>query len=86
MQGTIVSAAEAVRSFPRLLTGLAQKDGAYYITDGDGQARAVLMDIDRYNAMMDALEDWDAIPEAKIAGAVVKAILERSIKSSKKPN
>lgn len=82
MQGSIVSSAEAVRALPRLLTGLGS-DGSertYYITDGNGRARAVLMDIDRYNAMMDALEDTEVIPDAKIASALIKAIIDRDRK------
>ncbi|MHC4249155.1 MAG: hypothetical protein ACYS9X_08515 [Planctomycetota bacterium] len=79
MEGSIVSSAEAVRTLPRLLTGLGHEgnDGAYYITDGKGRARAVLVDIDRYNAMMDALEDREVIPDAKIASALIKAIIHR---------
>lgn len=84
MEGSIVSSAEAVRTLPRLLTGLGNEgsDGAYYITDGKGQARAVLVGIDKYNAMMDALEDEDGevIPDAKIASALIKAIIHRDTK------
>jgi PHD/YefM family antitoxin component YafN of YafNO toxin-antitoxin module len=64
---------------PRLLTGLGNEgsEGAYYITDTQGRARAVLVDIDKYNAMMDALEDKEVIPDAKIASALIKAIIQR---------
>jgi len=81
MQQSILSTAEAVHSLPRLLTGLAKKDGAFYITDGSGRARAVLLDIDKYNAMMDALEDKEIISDAKLASAMVKAIISSSERS-----
>ena len=82
MEGSIVSSAEAVRTLPRLLTGLGNEgnEGAYYITDTQGRARAVLVDIDRYNAMMDALEDKEDVPDAKIAGALIEAIINRDTK------
>ena len=78
MKGSVVSATEAVKELPRLLTRLAAKEGPTYITDGTGRARAVLLDIDRYNAMMDVLEDGSGDAEAALAGALVQAILERS--------
>jgi len=82
MEGSIVSSAEAVRALPRLLTGLSNKGGggACYITDSGGRARAVLLDIDRYNAMMDAIEDNEPVPDAKIASALVEAIMNREPK------
>ena len=78
MQGSIMSTAEAVRSLPRILTGLAGDSGTCYITDGTGRARAVLLDIDKYNAMMDALESDGEVPDAEVADVLVKAIIERS--------
>jgi len=82
MEGSIVSSAEAVRTLPRLLTGLTNEGsgGTCYITDSRGRARAVLLDIDRYNAMMDALEDNEPVPDAKIASALVEAIMNRDPK------
>jgi PHD/YefM family antitoxin component YafN of YafNO toxin-antitoxin module len=82
MEGSIVSSVEAGRTLPRLLTGLGNEgnEGAYYITDTQGRARAVLVDIDKYNAMMDALEDKEVIPDAKIASALIKAIIHRDTK------
>jgi len=79
MEGSIVSSAEAIKKLPSLLTGLRHKgsDGTCYITDTRGVARAVLVDIDRYNAMMDALEDKDEVPDAKIASALIDAIIGR---------
>lgn len=83
MQETILSAAQAVHSLPRLLTGLSKNDGTFYITDGNGRARAVLLDIDKYNAMMDAIEDRETIPDAKLASAMVKAIISQNRERSK---
>ena len=57
MHTNIVSATDAGRALPGLLSKISTGEGACYITDGNGRARAVLLDIDRYNAMMDALED-----------------------------
>ena len=82
MQGSIMSTAEAVRSLPRILTGLAGDSGTCYITDGTGRARAVLLDIDKYNAMMDAIEAGGerhaGAADAEVADALVKAIIQRS--------
>ena len=83
MQTSIVSARDAGKGLPGLLNEISTSEGACYITDGDGRARAVLLDIDRYNAMMDAIEDeagplgMQAAKGAKTAGAVLKAILKR---------
>ncbi len=57
MHKNTVSATDAGRALPGLLSKISTGEGACYITDGNGRARAVLLDIDRYNAMMDALED-----------------------------
>ena len=77
MQTSIVSARDAGKGLPGLLNEISTTEGACYITDGDGRARAVLLNIDRYNAMMDALEDEAGPANAKTAGAVLKAILKR---------
>ncbi len=78
MHTSIVSASDAGRALPGLLSNISTGEGACYITDGDGRARAVLLDIDRYNAMMDALEDQADSADAKVAGALLKAILKRT--------
>ncbi len=57
MHTNTVSATDAGRALPGLLNKISTGEGACYITDGNGRARAVLLDIDKYNAMMDALED-----------------------------
>jgi len=89
MNGAIVSAREAAGALPKLLTRI-EDEGTYYITDGRGRARAVLLDVDRYHAMMDALEDQPAkrrggqsspgsvSPDAVLAGALIKQILARA--------
>ena len=77
MQASIVSAADAGRALPGLLNKISTTEGACYITDGDGRARAVLLDIDRYNAMMDALEDEAGAADVQVAGALLRAILKR---------
>lgn len=77
MHRNIVSATDAGRALPGLLNKISTSEGACYITDGDGRARAVLLDIDRYNAMMDALEDQAGPADAKVAGALLRAILKR---------
>lgn len=82
MDASIVSATDAGRALPGLLSKISTSEGACYITDGDGRARAVLLDIDRYNAMMDALEDQAGPTDAKAAGAVLKAILKRRPQSA----
>jgi PHD/YefM family antitoxin component YafN of YafNO toxin-antitoxin module len=77
MQASIVSATDAGRALPGLLNKISTTEGACYITDGDGRARAVLLDIDRYNAMMDALEDEAGAADVQVAGALLRAILKR---------
>ncbi len=85
MQRSILSVNEIGSSFPRILDGLASKNEPTYITDDDGRARAVLLNIDKYHAMMDALENGDELEpgsrDAEVAGALVKAILERARKA-----
>ena len=77
MQTSAVSARDAGKALPGLLNQISTSEGACYITDGDGRARAVLLDIDKYNAMMDALEDQAGPADAKAAGPLLKAILRR---------
>jgi len=77
MEGSVLPAKEVGRSLPRLLNRLSTQQSVY-ITDSDGQAKAVLLDIDKYHAMMDALEDEAGGPDAAVAGALLKAILGRA--------
>ena len=82
MDVSVVNAKEAGRKLPRLLNRLSDEEKPYYITDDDGRAKAVLLDVDRYNAMMDALEeDQTGGPDAAVATQLLKAILGRSRKS-----
>lgn len=54
-----------------------------YITE-NGKAKAVLMDINRYNALMDLVEEAESHPELEDAGHIsVRAILDRSNKKKK---
>ncbi len=78
MDGSVVSATEAVRKLPSLLDRLGRKDETVFITDEEGRARAVLLDIDKYHAMMDALEEEPGGPDAAVAGALLTAILNRA--------
>ena len=78
MDGSLVPANEAARRLPRLLNRLSTDDQDIFITDSQGRAKAVLLDIDKYHAMMDALEDEGGGPDAAVAGALLKAILERA--------
>lgn len=73
-----VSAQEAGERLKRLVNQLSGTGGACYITD-EGRARAVLLDIDKYHAMMDALEDVTAGgPETELARDLIKAIIRRA--------
>ncbi len=73
MNRNIVSATDAGRALPGLLSKISTGEGACYITDRDGRARAVLLDVDRYNAMMDALEDEAGPPASGSAPSDKKA-------------
>jgi PHD/YefM family antitoxin component YafN of YafNO toxin-antitoxin module len=77
MEGSVLPAKEAGKSLSRLLNSISSEKSVY-ITDSKGQARAVLLDIDKYHAMMDALEDEAGGPDAAVAGALLKAILGRA--------
>lgn len=80
MTGPIVSAREAADVLPKLLSRIGDA-GTYYITDGRGRARAVLLDVDRYHAMMDALEEQSSgNPDASLANALIREILSRAKK------
>jgi PHD/YefM family antitoxin component YafN of YafNO toxin-antitoxin module len=80
MQRTIVSATEAGLNLPKLLS-LASGKEPTFITDDRGRARAVVMDIDRYHAMMDSIEGREAVEahnrDAEVAGALLEAVLQR---------
>jgi PHD/YefM family antitoxin component YafN of YafNO toxin-antitoxin module len=78
---SMVPEKDAGRSLPKLLSGLAAGGEPCYITDRNGRARAVLLDIDRYHAMMDAIEDQGEWPEEAAAGALLEAILGRARKT-----
>ena len=81
MKSSVVTAQDVGSSLPLLLNRLAS-DEACYITDDDGRARAVLLDIDKYNAMMDVLEGRDdsdqGSQDSEIAEALIHAILARA--------
>jgi PHD/YefM family antitoxin component YafN of YafNO toxin-antitoxin module len=80
MDGSVVNATEVGRKLPRLLNRLSTNESVF-ITDSNGRAKAVLLDIDKYHAMMDALEDDEGGgPDAAVAGALLKAILGRARK------
>jgi PHD/YefM family antitoxin component YafN of YafNO toxin-antitoxin module len=79
MGGSLVTASEAGRKLNRFMNRLsAEERDAFFITDSHGHAKAVLLDIDKYHAMMDALEDEGGGPDAAVAGALLKAILRRA--------
>jgi PHD/YefM family antitoxin component YafN of YafNO toxin-antitoxin module len=65
-----------------LLRDVAQSGETCYITDG-GKAKAVIIDISRYNAMMDLIEEGEAVKDAKPAAEVsdeanVREILKKA--------
>jgi PHD/YefM family antitoxin component YafN of YafNO toxin-antitoxin module len=79
MDGSVVPAKDVSRMLPRILNRLSS-DESVFITDATGRAKAVLLDIDKYHAMMDALEDEAGGPDAAVAGALLRAILGRARK------
>ncbi len=58
-----VSAKEIADQFGQVFSDVSEDGKAYYITD-EGKAWAVIVNVDRYHAMMDALEDFGELDEA----------------------
>jgi PHD/YefM family antitoxin component YafN of YafNO toxin-antitoxin module len=81
MHKSTVPATSVGVSLPELLR-LSSRGEPTFITDDRGRARAVVMDVDRYHAMMDAIESREAAGsparDAEVAGALVEAILHRA--------
>ncbi|NCO65494.1 MAG: prevent-host-death family protein [Candidatus Aquicultor secundus] len=62
----ILSASEVREQLSRILKSLSEKKEPVFITQY-GKAKAVLMDIDRYNALMQLLEDLEDIRDFRLA-------------------
>ncbi|MCH7789293.1 MAG: type II toxin-antitoxin system Phd/YefM family antitoxin [Acidobacteria bacterium] len=52
-----MSAQEIEGQFQQVFSDVSEDGKAYYITE-QGKARAVIVNVDRYHAMLDALEDF----------------------------
>jgi prevent-host-death family protein len=82
-----VVASELPRKSKTLLRSVTETGEPCYITE-DGRAKAVLMDIHRYNALMDLLEEAEhpeLVEQYHVSTEVsVRSILERSSRSSRR--
>ena len=79
--GRFVRAHELRRSSNTLLQELTTTGEPCYITE-DGKAKAVLLDISRYNAIMDLLEESESPHEPTIGDETRKHVSVRGIISS----
>ena len=83
--GRFVGAMELQKSTPHLLREVTASGEACFITQ-DGKCTAVLMDIGRYNALMDLLEESESprvspVGEETRQHASVRGILRRSTRN-----
>lgn len=68
-----VSAQDIAGQFDEVFTDVSEAGKAYFITE-KGKARAVLVNVDRYHAWMDALENFSELDDAQenLFEAVIK--------------
>ena len=70
-----LSTVEMRQQFAEVFTDVIEGGKAYYITE-EGRARAVLVNVDRYHAMMDALEDFGGEGE-ELGEEMIASVLQR---------
>lgn len=80
-----VGANELSRSSGRLLRNVTETGEPCYITE-DGKAKAVIMDINKYNQLMDVIEEAEhpqhVTPEENYSHVSVRGILDSSSRIS----
>jgi len=86
MVSRFVGADKLSDSSNTLLRNVNETGEPCYITE-DGKAKAVLMDINKYNALMDLVEEAEQHPQPAVATAhphSVRSILESSSRISRR--
>ena len=78
-----ISKEKALERLDALLTEIQAQGSPCYLTEG-GQAKAVLLDVDRYNAMMDALEEKDTAADREANLALIGNLIESEARRRKK--
>ena len=71
------SSGEISERFDKIVKELGDSGSACFVTDG-GEPKAVLLDLNKYHAMMDIIEMQDTAGDPKIDAAMMKAILEKT--------
>lgn len=75
MDSIFLSCTELQGQVEDVVSGVSEKGKACYITE-DGRTRAVIVDIDHYNAMLDAIEaSEDPDPDHVAARQIIKSHL-----------
>jgi len=75
MGSNFIPRAELPESFDTVLNELARSGDEYYVTDS-GRPRAVLIDVDKYHAMMDMIEASQAAAPKDVDAKVLKSMLD----------
>lgn len=87
MVSRFVGAEKLSDSSNTLLRNVTETGEPCYITE-DGKAKAVLMDINKYNALMDLVEEAEQHPQPVVAAPAhphsVRSILESSSRISRR--
>ena len=78
-----VSKEEALSRLGEVLKAISTDGGPCYITV-DGRARAVLLDIDRYHSLMDAIESMEASPEHHADLELIERLIASEARKRKK--
>lgn len=78
MGSMFLSAQEIRDQFQSVVTDVSEAGKACFITE-NGRARAVIVDIDRYNAMLDFLEDQDENDDW--GGDLLQSVISKSQES-----
>lgn len=79
--GRFVKAHDLQHSSDTLLKDINATGEPCYITE-DGKAKAVLMDINRYNAMMDLIEETESPHDNHFIGGEAEVSVRRIIRDS----
>ena len=75
MSCSFVSSGEVSERFDSVMNELAESGATCFITDG-GKPRAVILDVDRYHAMMDIIEAQESDASGDLDMDLIRSMLK----------
>ena len=78
-----VTREEALSRLTELIREISSDGGPCFITEG-GRAKAVLLDVDHYHSMMDAIESMERSPEHRADMELIEQLIASESRKRKK--